>query len=512
MKKINYLMLITLALLLYNCRSEVLENNEEQAAHPHTTQKTTATIKDFPEFKQFIIENHGKLHLPQSVASKNGSENNDEVKVLQIKTLKRTSYNMLYDVEESGFSILAHTIDQQNNESSFIAKYVSRFTDKNLRIEDFTGTIYYEDINGKSLGSVEMINGSPVQTYSSHPGTTSKVDCSYVPIVIAVRCNLAEHHLPGEAGCLATGDDMPYYTIDFQLKCSQGQYGASGLAGGDIAAGGGGPGLLLGSARIEFFLLNIPDAPYLTDEQRNFLDANNTMIPIANRLGMYLKNNQNVQAANFVLWAVDFFKDNPNTTWSQFEDSFLKNTPDGFLQQIILENPATILNYETLSSPNFKMRKIDQIKYPNFTTVVKNLKTEIQNNPNTLNRLVELTGLTESQVLGNLTFGQGPSIRLVPNLTGPSGPNYGNFNPADPTFINIKLEFVLGLEQASLSSTRHATAFLLAVTILHEFIHFGNYISGYDTNGNEMGNIFEYETYGFTITHLNAGYYIIQLK
>ncbi|MDV7696858.1 hypothetical protein N6B72_07995 [Chryseobacterium soli] len=324
MKKINSLMLMALVLLLYSCRSEILENNEQQASYSHTTKKTTATIKDFPEFKQFIIENQGKLHLPQSVASKNGSENNDDAKVLQIKTLKRTSYNMLYDVEESGFSILVHAIDQQQNEYSFIAKYVSTFTDKNLRVEDFTGTIYYEDINGKSLGSIEMNNGSPVQTYSSHSGTTAKVDCSYVPIVIAVRCNLAEHHLPGEAGCLATGDDMPYYTIDFQLKCTQGQGGASGLAGGDIAGGGGGTGLLLGSARIEFFLLNIPDAPYLSDEQRNFLDSNTNMIPIANRLGMYLKNNQNVQAANFVLWAVDFFKDNPNTTWSQFENWFLE--------------------------------------------------------------------------------------------------------------------------------------------------------------------------------------------
>lgn len=324
MKKINLLMLIALVLLLYSCRSEILENNEQPASYSHTTQKTTATVKDFPEFKQFIIENQGKLHLNQATTSKNGSENNDEVKVLQIKTLKRTSYNMLYDVEESGFSILVYSIDQHNNESSFIAKYVSTFMDKNLRVEDFTGTIYYEDINGKSLGSIEMNNGSPVQPYSYQTGTTAKVNCSYVPIVIAVRCNLAEHHLPGEAGCLATGDDMPYYTIDFQLKCTQGQGGASGLAGGEIAGGGGGPGLLLGSARIEFFLLNIPDAPYLTDDQRNFLDADNTMIPIANRLGMYLKNNQNVQAANFVLWAVDFFKDNPNTAWSQFENWFLE--------------------------------------------------------------------------------------------------------------------------------------------------------------------------------------------
>lgn len=509
-------MLMALVFLLYSCRSEILENNEQQAPYSHTTQKITATVKDFPEFKQFITENKGKLHLNQAITSKNGSENTDDVKVLQIKTLKRTSYNMLYDVEESGFSILVHAIDQQQNESSFIAKYVSTFTDKNLRVEDFTGTVYYEDINGKSLGSIEMNNGSPVPSNSSHSGTTAKVDCSYVPIVIAVRCNLAEHHLPGEAGCQATGDDMPYYTIDFQLKCTQGQGGASGLAGGEIAGGGGGPGLLLGSARIEFFLLNIPDGPYLSDEQRNFLDSNTNMIPIANRLGMYLKNNQTVQAANFVLWAVDFFKDNSNASWVQFEDLFLKNTPNGFLQQIILENPSTILNYEILSSPNFKMRRLDQIKYPKFTQMVKGLKSYVQSSPLLLNKLTEISGMTQNQVLDKLTFGQGPQIELIPGLVhihnGQIDSVYGMFSHATPNVIKINENYVLGLEQVVLQSTLEATNFLLAVTVLHEFVHYGNYLTGYDPAGNEAGELFENSVYGIIINKYNAYEYIISLQ
>lgn len=226
----------------------------------------------------------------------------------------------------------------------------------------------------------------------------------------------------------------------------------------------------------------------------------------------YESSSQSQQEKNFITWAILFKLNNQDVSWDQFQNWFLVDAPNNFAQQILLENPATILNYESLSSPNFKMRKVDQLKYPNFTALVKSLKTEIQNNPTTLSKLVELSGLSEQQVLASLTFGQGPNIRLVPNLTGPSGPNYGNFNPADPTYININLDFVLGLEQSSLSSTRHATAFLLAVTILHEFIHFGNYVTGYDTNGNEMGNLFEISTYGIIITHLNAGYYIIQLK
>lgn len=215
---------------------------------------------------------------------------------------------------------------------------------------------------------------------------------------------------------------------------------------------------------------------------------------------------------SFLTWGSNFFIQNPTTSWEQFQNLFLNDVSNSFLQQIVLENPSTILNYEPLLSPNFKMRKVDQLKYPKFTALVKNLKTEVQNDPIMLNRLVELSGLNQQQVLASLNFGQGPSIKLVPNLTGPSGPNYGNFNPANPTYINVNLNFVLGLEQVSLSSSRRATAFLLAVTILHEFIHFGNYVTGYDTQGNEMGNLFEISSYGVIITHYNAGYYMIQLK
>lgn len=95
---------------------------------------------------------------------------------------------------------------------------------------------------------------------------------------------------------------------------------------------------------------------------------------------------------------------------------------------------------------------------------------------------------------------------------GPSGPNYGNFDSEIPNQININANFVLGLEKSVLNTTIEATAFLLAVTVLHEFIHYGNHLTGYNTQGQEMGNLFEIDSYGIIITKYNASQYIISLK
>lgn len=72
--------------------------------------------------------------------------------------------------------------------------------------------------------------------------------------------------------------------------------------------------------------------------------------------------------------------------------------------------------------------------------------------------------------------------------------------------------FVLGLQQATLQSTIEATNFLLAVTVLHEFVHYGNYLTGYNPEGNKAGELFENSVYGIIITKYNAYEYIISLQ
>ncbi|KFF17190.1 hypothetical protein [Chryseobacterium sp. JM1] len=211
-------------------------------------------------------------------------------------------------------------------------------------------------------------------------------------------------------------------------------------------------------------------------------------------------------------WIMNFITINPDVTAIQFKNWFLTDIQGNFLEQIILEDPSTILNYETLSSPNFKMRRLDQIKYPRFTQIVKDLKSYVQNNPLILNKLVEISGMSKNQVLDKLTFGQGPQIELIPGLKYKNDPVFGLFNSTTSEILYINENFTLGLQQASTTSTIEATSFLMAVTMLHEFVHYGNYLTGFDPDGDESGELFENSVYGMIINRVTAGQYILKFK
>ena len=54
----------------------------------------------------------------------------------------------------------------------------------------------------------------------------------------------------------------------------------------------------------------------------------------------------------------------------------------------------------------------------------------------------------------------------------------------------------------------------MAITILHEFVHYGNLLTGYNVKGQETGNLFETSIFGprVLITKYNAGQYITEFK
>ncbi|OBS12696.1 hypothetical protein ATE49_04230 [Elizabethkingia miricola] len=171
-------------------------------------------------------------------------------------------------------------------------------------------------------------------------------------------------------------------------------------------------------------------------------------------------------------------------------------------------------NYETWVSPNFRMKISDQQKYPRFTEMVKGLKSYVQNNSIILEKLIKISGLTKTQVLDRLTTGKGPSINVVPNLKDKNGNIvYGKFVYKDPNSIYMNETYISKLENASIDIDIEASTFLLAVTILHEFVHYGNNVTGsFPAGGKEAGKLFENEVYGVVITEENAADYIISFK
>ncbi|MFC6101266.1 hypothetical protein [Olivibacter domesticus] len=157
-----------------------------------------------------------------------------------------------------------------------------------------------------------------------------------------------------------------------------------------------------------------------------------------------------------------------------------------------------------LGANRFVMKDIDQSKYPRFTTMVKELKSFVQNDKKVMEALVKWSGFTEAEILSKIEFGKGPEI-VIKDLG--SSSEYGYFKGSEnPNVVNINASWVRGLEAANLTSTQQATAFLLGVTLLHEFVHQARFANNLDRNY-EYGLGFENSSFGIIINKDNASQY-----
>ncbi|HAY3533779.1 hypothetical protein [Elizabethkingia anophelis] len=159
-------------------------------------------------------------------------------------------------------------------------------------------------------------------------------------------------------------------------------------------------------------------------------------------------------------------------------------------------------------SPNIRMKLSDQQKYPRFTKMVKNLEQFVKNNPVVLKALIKNTGLTEAKVLEGLKWGKGPEIAIKDFTDNPD--RYGQYTDGT-NVLEINAKYVRGLEIVSLPASQKNTSFLLAITILHEYTHFGDYMADGKKEVWEMGWGFEQDILGkarATVEKDNAHIYI----
>ena len=233
---------------------------------------------------------------------------------------------------------------------------------------------------------------------------------------------------------------------------------------------------------------------------------------LENYLNHYSTTN-NTNNLNFANWAIGFLAENTvngvcNVSWTQFQNWFIEDTPDNFITEIVKYDPKTILEYNVVS-PNFTMSKLDQIKYPRFTNMVKNLENFVSNNPIVLEALKNNTGLSESKILEGLKWGKGPIINIKDIEA-----EYGDYS-SSTKIINVNAKYVRGLEVSSLATTQKNTSFLLAITVLHEYTHYGDHIADGVLSEYEMGWGFEQDILGkprLTVVKSNAHIYVKMFK
>lgn len=178
-----------------------------------------------------------------------------------------------------------------------------------------------------------------------------------------------------------------------------------------------------------------------------------------------------------------------------------------FVEQLIdLEINGNLLSF----FPTFKYPAGSNYstQYPKLTEYLKNKIPELKNNPLIINKLVQYSELSSQQVINDLKWGQGPTIQIA-QLDSRGVNCYGIFSSATPNVLTIDIDFVNLLENSTPGPGGDSLAFLLGVTILHEYVHLGDFVDGIDQTGEE-GLLFEQATYGETIWLNNAGEVLIK--
>lgn len=163
-----------------------------------------------------------------------------------------------------------------------------------------------------------------------------------------------------------------------------------------------------------------------------------------------------------------------------------------------------------LEEPDFQFNPLDNYEttYPRFTNMVKNLKTFVKNNPKVLNALQTYSGFSKQQILDHLSFGNGPTIK-VEEMEG----RFGYYNKKNGiNTLHVRASYIRGLENSFLNSTQEGTAFLLAVTILHEYVHLGTTQNNISEGVYDFGLGFERDAFNVIVDDDNAGEVVVKFS
>ncbi|MFH7010857.1 DUF6443 domain-containing protein [Flavobacterium sp. FlaQc-52] len=146
-------------------------------------------------------------------------------------------------------------------------------------------------------------------------------------------------------------------------------------------------------------------------------------------------------------------------------------------------NNSDIINGD---NPNIKFPKGSDYEKtrPRFTKTVKQLHNFVKNSPEILDWLSRYSGFTTMEVLSELEYGAGGTL-----LTEITKAEFGE-TPPDGT-MKVNLKWANGLEIVKNNERLQATSFLVAITILHEFVHYGRIKNNLSEGIYEYGDGFE---------------------
>lgn len=186
------------------------------------------------------------------------------------------------------------------------------------------------------------------------------------------------------------------------------------------------------------------------------------------------------------------------------------NDPD---QLVTIPNDCKDCDDEVTTFPllQYPLNSGYETTYPKLTEYLINRLPNVVDIPKIINAIKIITGLPESQIKEDLTWGKGPTIHItqLDNFSSrTSDKTVGLFSPNEPDVVHLDIDYVNELENLITDQSQEdAFLFFLGTTLLHEYVHFGDNQDGMQfRDGIEEGKLFEIIVYGEDVNSTNAGF------
>lgn len=449
----------------------------------------------------------------------------DEIK--QIAKDDYVSYTMFMEtpdtINNNFYNITIE--DKNNNTSMFITKYSTTNDWLNNKTQDFEGQIYTYRIPTNIASSYILqqyleevwvdntFNDNGIGGGSGGGSTltnTYPYDCDGYVVTTAVitEINCACGHnwqalLTGECKGCDNSPRFPTMSTSYIYEC------INPFNGGDPSDGyyngGGGPSSGNGNPN-----------EYNDPSSITSIVSDPTTVCIPPEGDLNRDCNLDYNEAQFLIFYNDLTAEQQaivdageNTTdfFNYFSQNGFTDESREFIEELIdLELNGNLLSF----FPTFKypIGSNYSTLYPKLTEYLKNKIPQLINNQFIINKLVEYSELTSQQIKSDLKWGKGPTIQIA-QLDYLGEDCYGVFRSSIPNVLTIDVDFVELLENSTPGPQGDSMAFLLGVTILHEYVHLGDFVDDIDQPGEE-GLLFEQATYGETIWLNNAGDVLIK--
>ena len=430
--------------ILLNKLSSFSENNDQSK-----NGKLSKNIRFGDETDEFVIF----TDRVTEVASLNGLEHSYTF------FIKRKSKGEFNTIEN-----LILTSDGEGGYKSHIAKY---FFPKGLTSDS-------DNFEVKEFREISQNEASDLFGKSNR---NACINVQYVVYEIKHDCYSGTHSGNGEAEQCDGQGSLPYSTFTIHYVCGVGGGGGGTTTGGGSGTGGSNTGGTVSNPpptgdNVANTGITLPPSC-----QTNDCGDESTIV---NEINSLLNNELTTDQLIYL-----------------FNDPILADEVRSSILNKTLVTAFPLVKYP-LGSKYSKL-------YPKLTEYLKNQLPKIADNDFIVNKMVQYGDLNEVQIKSILEWGKGPTIKIEQLGSHDGFEVYGKYSKLNPKEILVDIDLVNDLENSTSGSEfADGHMFLIGVSILHELIHFSEYVVDGSNNAAESGNLFEIATYGQLVYRDNA--------